>query len=112
MASPAGKEVADSPKNPKKRAARKAAPHAEDTFDVSSYLVETAELSVDELALDSELSHGQVRKVDVGHVEQLVREFRSNPPTELELTTIQDQGGPPSQGRWDTPSPHPPPLTG
>ena len=74
-----------------KKKTKKAAP-PEEEFDVNKYIIGEETLSFKALAVDTELRKGQVRAVDVGHRDKLMKTFLANPPSILSLTTIWDQG--------------------
>ena len=74
-----------------RRAKAKARP-VEESFDVGKYMLDVVELGHDRLALDIDMKHGQIRKVNVTHRDNLVEQFTTNAPASLlELTTVLDQ---------------------
>ena len=74
-----------------RRAKPKARP-VEESFDVGKYMLDMVELGHDRLALDIDLKHGQIRKVNMTHRDHLVEQFTTNAPASLlELTTVLDQ---------------------
>ena len=68
----------------------------EDHFDVGRYIEGEVTLEWKELKLDVMLQHGQVRSLNASHRDDLVKEFRVNPPLTLQLTTVHNQGVPPT----------------
>lgn len=76
---------------PKSKAARAAGP-SDDQFSVAQYLLDEVELPWDQLSLDVEMKHGQIRQLNVLHRDALVEQFETNPPMCIELITILEQG--------------------
>ena len=68
---------------------------AQEKFSLATHLDQTRMLSGEVLKVDSELSHGQVRRVDEDMVQDLLNGFMMNEPEELTLTVTKDQGMPP-----------------
>ena len=61
-------------------------------FNIKNFIKDTVTLPVDQLAIDTDLTKGQVRKVDISHVADLMKELRQNPPMQIQLTTWASQG--------------------
>ena len=65
---------------------------AEECFNVASHQLDEQELPFERLALDLDMKHGQIRKINGQHRDLLVEQFKDNPPeARLELTTVLDQ---------------------
>jgi hypothetical protein len=89
---------------PKPKARAKAAPKEDpgETFDISPFVEGEEVLGWQKISIDTEIKHGQIRPVAVGHRDELVEALLRNPPPQnLQLTTVYDQGAL---------RPHPPPL--
>ena len=64
-------------------------------FSVGDYVLGTSVLPWHQLRLDENLDHGQIRTVDNANVMEILRNYKVNPPVQLELTVVKDQGAPP-----------------
>lgn len=56
------------------------------------YVLDEMEIPYQQLALDLEQKHGQIRSINTMHRQALVDQFNTNPPMIIELTTVLDQG--------------------
>lgn len=65
------------------------------TFTVGDYVLGTANVPWHQLRIDENLDHGQVRGVDNKNVADIYRNYWDNPPVQLELTVVKDQGASP-----------------
>ena len=63
-----------------------------ESLNVGDYLLDVAELEYEKLVLDTTRTHGQIRSIDEGHVQQLARAMLDNPPIKLTVTTWASQG--------------------
>ena len=77
--------------SPRKSAA-KSDSAAQEEFNVSHFITEEIEMPWTQLALDIDLKQGQIRTINALHRQNLVEQFRANPPHVIELTTVLDQG--------------------
>ena len=77
-----------------KKVSAKAAANAPDAFNVQQYVTEELELGHSQLALDLDMKHGQIRTINSDHRNNLIEQFRANPPMVIDLTTVLDQGVP------------------
>lgn len=84
--------MSQQPTSTPSKSVKKGAADAMEAFDVSHHIVEETELQWDQLGLDLDLKHGQIRSVNTDHRANLVAQFRSNPPRIIDLTTVLDQG--------------------
>ena len=55
-------------------------------FDVSKFLEKERDLDFKDLKIDEDQNQGQVRGLDMKHVEKLYEDFKMNPPVKLMLT--------------------------
>ena len=76
---------------PKAKAGRPTAA-SDEQFSVVQYIIDEAELPWQSLPLDSDMKHGQIRQLNVLHLEVLTEQFKLNPPHMIELITVLDQG--------------------
>ena len=56
-------------------------------------MLDEVELPWGQLAIDTEMKHGQIRQLNVIHREALTEQFKANPPHAIELVTVLDQDG-------------------
>ena len=74
---------------------------AEECFNVASHQLDEQELPFERLALDLDMKHGQIRKINGQHRDLLVEQFKAKPPAALlELTTVLDQSMHPPLPSW------------
>ena len=78
----------------KKGPSKEKAEDADDDFSVGQFVERTEVLPADKLVIDRDLSHGQVRTVDEGHVRDLMEHYNVNEPDEIRVTVVKEQGMP------------------
>jgi hypothetical protein len=87
-------ESQKSPESPKKKKpkAKRWAKEGDVYLNVAEHIEEERNLDCSVLRVDKECVYGQVRPVDQEHVNKLVIDFKSNPPTSLDLTVWRHPG--------------------
>ena len=78
----------------KKGTKKEKAEETVERFSVGQFVEKTEVLPADKLNIDRDLSHGQVRTVDEGHVQDLMEHYNVNEPDELQMTVVKDRGIP------------------
>ena len=89
-----------SPKADKGKKGKKEEGAPTDLFNVADHLMGSGVVPWHQLRIDENLDHGQVRGVNNANVTDILRNYQVNPPVQLELTVVKDQGAFLSSSGW------------
>ena len=81
---------------PSKRAGKRPPAEDPDKYSVAQFIEKTEVLAAEDIKVDTDLTHGQVRALSEKNVSDLMVHFEVNEPEEVLLTVVKDRGKTPT----------------